>query len=114
MTRRNRTFEEYRNEKLAEIEKLEAKLRELELKRVQEEHQVRRAENQAMTQDKNRRKRRTHQLITKGAAIEAICPSTRFLGEEDFYELMEEILTDPRLEMEKRILMKQFSIRKEG
>ena len=47
------------------------------------------------TQKKKKRKARTHLLIQKGAAIEAICKDTKYLTEAEFYQLMDELLHDP-------------------
>ena len=49
----------------------------------------------ADTQKKKKRKARTHLLIQKGAAIEAICKDTKYLTEAEFYQLMDELLHDP-------------------
>ena len=41
------------------------------------------------------RKKRNHRLITRGAAVESILPGVKGMGEVEFYEFMERVLTDP-------------------
>lgn len=48
-------------------------------------------------------KARVHRLITKGAAIEAICKDTQYLMESEFYELMDEVLHIPELQFHLRV-----------
>ena len=56
---------------------------------------IQRSLNYLDTQKKKKRKARTHLLIQKGAAIEAICKDTKYLTEAEFYQLMDELLHDP-------------------
>lgn len=99
---KKKTFEEYTQEALYEIEKTEAALKQAklekeqaELEKEQAEHRIQRSLNYLDTQKKKKRKARTHLLIQKGAAIEAICKDTKYLTEAEFYRLMDELLHDP-------------------
>lgn len=78
-----------------EIEKTEAALKQAKLEKEQAEHRIQRSLNYLDTQKKKKRKARTHLLIQKGAAIEAICKDTKYLTEAEFYQLMDELLHDP-------------------
>ena len=90
---KKKTFQEYTQEALYEIEKTEAALKQAKLEKEQAEHRIQRSLNYLDTQKK--RKERTHLLIQKGAAIEAICKDTKYLTEAEFYQLMDEHLHDP-------------------
>ena len=57
----------------------------------------------ALYQRKKKDKVRVHRLITKGAAIEAICKDTQYLMESEFYELMDEVLHIPELQFHLRV-----------
>lgn len=70
---RKKSFEEYREENLREQEKIKKQIEDARLKQLQAEHCIQRAENQIAYQKKKKEKARVHRLITKGAAIEAIC-----------------------------------------
>lgn len=92
---KKKTFQEYTQEALLEIEKTEAALKQAKLEKEQAEHRIQRSLNYLDTQKKKKRKARTHLLIQKGAAIEAICKDTKYLTEAEFYQLMDELLHDP-------------------
>ena len=55
------------------------------------QHQQQRLENRQKYLDKGERKKRNHQLITRGAAIESVLPAVKPLTEVAFYTLMENI-----------------------
>ena len=76
---KKKTFQEYTQEALLEIEKTEASLKQAKLEKEQAEHRIQRSLNYLDTQKKKKRKARTHLLIQKGAAIEAICKDTKYL-----------------------------------
>ena len=69
---KKKTFQEYTKEALYEIEKTEAALKQAKLEKEQAEHRIQRSLNYLDTQKKKKRKARTHLLIQKGAAIEAV------------------------------------------
>ena len=89
---KKKTFQEYTQEALYEIEKTEAALKQAKLEKEQAEHRIQRSLNYLDTQKKKKRKARTHLLIQKGAAIEAICKDTKYLTEAEFYQLMDEMV----------------------
>lgn len=92
---KKKTFQEYSQETLLEIEKTEQALEQARLEKEQAEPRIQRSLNYIDTQKKKKRKARTHLLIQKGAAIEAICKDTKYLTEAEFYQLMDELLHDP-------------------
>ncbi len=100
---RKKSFEEYREENLREQEKIKQQIEDARLKQLQAEHCIQRAENQIAYQRKKKDKGRVHRLITKGAAIEAICKDTQYLMESEFYELMDEVLHIPELQFHLRV-----------
>ena len=100
---RKKSFEEYREENLREQEKIKQQIEDARLKQLQAEHCIQRAENQITYQRKKKDKARVHRLITKGAAIEAICKDTQYLMESEFYELMDEVLNIPELQFHLRV-----------
>ncbi len=87
---KKKTFQEYTQEALLEIEKTEAALKQAKLEKEQAEHRIQRSLNYLDTQKKKKRKARTHLLIQKGAAIEAICKDTKYLTEEELEKPTEE------------------------
>ena len=92
---KKKTFQEYSQEALLEIEKTEQALEKAKLEKEQAEHRIQRSLNYIDTQKKKKRKARTHLLIQKGAAIESICKDTKYLTEAEFYQLMDELFHDP-------------------
>ena len=78
-----------------ELEKLRAQ----QAKDIQEleylQHDLQRLQNRLAYLEKGERQKRTHRLITKGAAIERLAPTTKEMGEVDFFSLMEKILELP-------------------
>lgn len=58
-------------------------------------HEQQRLLNRIGYLEKGERQKRAHRLITKGAAIESLVPTTKDMGEREFYELMEQILSHP-------------------
>ncbi len=92
---KKKTFQEYTQEALIEIEKTESSLKQAKLEKEQAEHRIQRSLNYLDTQKKKKRNSRTHLLIQKGADIEAIFKDTKYLTEAEFYQLMDELLHDP-------------------
>jgi len=78
-----------------ELEKLRAQqardIQELEYL----QHDMQRLQNRVGYLEKGERQKRAHRLITKGAAIECLAPTTKEMGEADFFSLMEKILALP-------------------
>ena len=59
------------------------------------ERRIQRLENLDEYYKRGERAKRTHRLITKGAAIEHIWPETKEMEDADFYQLMQRVLTSP-------------------
>ncbi len=77
------------------LETLRAECMEAENKYQQEKHKVARLENRIRYLKKGECAKRTHRLITRGAAVESIVPQIKTLTEPDFYALAEKIFTMP-------------------
>lgn len=100
---RKQSFEEFYEKNLQEQEKVKKQIEDEKLKQLQAEHCIQRVENQISYRRKKADRARTHRLITKGAAIEAICKDSQFLTEAEFYELMDEVLYEPKLQFHERV-----------
>ena len=86
-------------EKLKEEKKdVEEELAKATKKQEQIEQQLRRAENRADFLKDNERRRRTHRLVIKGAIIEDIAPCLKNCGDQEFYNLMDEIFSLPQVQ----------------
>ena len=79
-----KTSKEYQ----AQIEETQKKIKQLE-------HREQILENRMRYLKQKDRKKRAHQLITRGAAIESIVPQVKPMPETAFYEMMEQILMLP-------------------
>ena len=89
-----------------EIEKLQAEKEKFERQLAQEQHKIQRLENRAAYYEKGDRRKRTHRLITRGAAIESVAPQTKELSETEFYAFAERVFTLPDTQ---RLLMEAVS-----
>ena len=78
-----------------EIEKLQAEKEKVERQLAQEQHKIQRLENRAAYYEKGERRKRTHPLITRGAAIESVAPQTKDLSETAFYAFTEQVFALP-------------------
>jgi len=78
-----------------EIEKLQAEKEKVERQLAQEQHKIQRLENRAAYYAKGERRKRTHRLITRGAAIESVAPQTKDLSETAFYAFTEQVFALP-------------------
>ena len=78
-------------------EQLRQEYAEAEAKLHWEQRRAARLENRIRDYQQQKRKERTHNLITKGAAIESIMPQTRDMSERAFYELMETVFSMPEV-----------------
>lgn len=79
------------------IEKLREEQSKLLAELEQEQHKNQRLKNRIAYLNKVERVKRTHRLITRGAAIESIAPEIKEMDEHSFYALMEEILLRPNI-----------------
>lgn len=77
------------------IEKLREEQTKIQAELEQERHKNQRLKNRITYLNKGERIKRTHRLITRGAAIEGIVPEVKIMDERSFYALMEEILLRP-------------------
>lgn len=78
-----------------ELEKLRADKAKAEKELEYLQHDMQRLQNRVGYLEKGERQKRAHRLITKGAAIECLAPTTKEMGEADFFSLMEKILALP-------------------
>ena len=86
-----------------EIEKLNAEIADNERQLAQLRHKQQQLENRAVYYEKGERRKRTHRLITRGAAVESIAPLAKVLSEAEFYDFAENALVLPDV---KSLLMK--------
>ena len=77
------------------LSQLEAEKAACERQLVQLQHKVQQYENRIAYCEKGERRKRTHRLITRGAAIESVAPQTKELGETGFYALAEQVFALP-------------------
>lgn len=61
----------------------------------QTKHRYQRIEQQIKYLQDGERKKRTRQLVIKGAVVEHIAPAVKGIGEREFYELVERIFDLP-------------------
>ena len=76
-------------------EELEKRLAEATAKLEQYQHKGQRLENRIRYYQQGERRKRTHRLITRGAAIESIVPKVRGMSERAFFVLMEQVFSLP-------------------
>ena len=76
---------------------LEKELAEATAKLEQYQHKGQRLENRIKYYQQGERRKRTHRLITRGAAVESITPAVRSIGEVEFYRLMEQVFSLPEV-----------------
>ena len=79
------------------IPELEAEKSENERKLSQLQHKKQQLENRIIYYEKGERRKRTHHLITRGAAIESVAPLTKVLTETEFYAFAEKALAVPEV-----------------
>ena len=61
-------------------------------------HRGERLENRERHLAKGERTKRTHRLVTRGAAIESVCKVTKVFSETEFYSLAEKIFSLPEVQ----------------
>ena len=66
----------------------------------QYQHRAERLESREKHLEKGERTKRTHRLITRGAAVESVCKVTTVLTETEFYSLAEKIFSLPEAQNE--------------
>ena len=78
-------------------EELLAKKQATEQQIEQLRHRGDRLENREKHLKKGERTKRTHRLVTRGAAVESVCELTKVLTENEFYSLAEKIFSLPEV-----------------
>ena len=61
------------------------------------QHRQARLDVRIMHLEKGERAKRTHRLITRGAAVECVCPEVTALSETEFFTLTEQIYSLPEV-----------------
>ena len=79
------------------MNKIEEQIKQAEQELEQETHNLARLKNRKAYYENGERQKRTHRLITRGAAIESIAPEIKTLREVEFYELAEKIFALPEV-----------------
>lgn len=79
------------------IEELLAEKQTIEKQIAQYQHRADRLENRERHLVKGERTKRTHRLVTRGAAVESVCELTKVLTESEFYSLAEQIFSLPEI-----------------
>ena len=79
------------------MNKIEEQIKRAEQELEQENRRLARLKNRKTYYENGERQKRTHRLITRGAAIESIAPEIKTLGETEFYELSEKIFALPEV-----------------
>lgn len=77
------------------MEQLLAEKAKIEKRIEQEKHKGQRLDNRMKYLIDGDRRNRNHRLITRGAAVESIAPEVKPLTEQEYYEMMERILSLP-------------------
>ena len=80
------------------MNKIEEQIKQAEQELEQETHNLARLKNRKAYYENGERQKRTHRLITRGAAIESLAPSVKDMSEVEFYELAEKIFTLPEVQ----------------
>ena len=62
------------------------------------QHKVQQYENRIAYCEKGERRKRTHRLITRGAAVESVAPTVKVLTEVEFYAFSESVLALPEVQ----------------
>ena len=79
------------------MEELQKEHDEAVVKREQYQHQVHRLENRIRDQQDSARKKRNHQLITRGADVESVAPEVRGMSQAAFRLLVEKVFSLPEV-----------------
>ena len=80
------------------MKKIKTKIKEAERELEQETHNLARLKNRKTYYENGERQKRTHRLITRGAAVESLVPSVKEMSEVEFYELAEKIFALPEVQ----------------
>lgn len=80
------------------LSQLEAEKAACEQRLVQLQHKAQQYENRIAYCEKGERRKRTHRLITRGAAVESIAPAVKDLTEVEFYAFVESVFALPEVQ----------------
>ena len=80
------------------LSKLEAERASCERQLVQLQHKAQQYENRIAYCEKGERRKRTHRLITRGAAVESVAPAVKAPTEVEFYALAESVFALPEVQ----------------
>lgn len=84
------------------VPELETEIAVKERQLAQLQHRQQQLENRRSYREKGDRRKRTHRLITRGAAVESVEPLAKVLTETEFYAFVEKALALPEV---KNLLM---------
>ena len=62
------------------------------------QHKAQQYENRIAYCEKGERRKRTHRLITRGAAVESVAPTVKAMTEVEFYTLAESVFALPEVQ----------------
>ena len=91
-------------------EELECEYNENLAKLEQYQRKSQRLENRVKYYLQGERKKRTHRLVTRGAAVESVAPEIRDMSERGFYALMEQVFSLPEV----GALVSRAALQREG
>ena len=80
------------------LPELEAERAASERQLIQLQHKAQQYENRIAYCEKGERRKRTHRLITRGAAVESVAPTVKTLTEVEFYAFAESIFALPEVQ----------------
>ena len=80
------------------LSELEAERAACEQQLVQLQHKVQQYENRIAYCVKGERRKRTHRLVTRGAAVESVAPTVKVLAEGDCYASAESVFALPEVQ----------------
>ena len=80
------------------LSELEAERAVCERQLVQLQHKVQQYGNRIAYCEKGERRKRTHRLVTRGAAVESVAPSVKALTEVEFYAFAESVFALPEVQ----------------
>ena len=80
------------------LSQLETERAACERQLTQLQHKVQQYENRIAYCEKGERQKRTHRLITRGAAVESIAASVKVLTEVEFYAFAESVFALPEVQ----------------
>ena len=80
------------------LTQLEAERAACERQLIQLQHKAQQYEHRITYCEKGERQKRTHRLITRGAAVESVAPTVKALTEVEFYAFAESVFALPEVQ----------------